>query len=158
VAGPRGAGHYPVPLALDWHLEVLGLIMSDFLYLDGQRDRGPVMALVYCDLGSVPADHHTLAMALQPRTGYVHSAYEFTGLDEAAASGEYLREQGYRRAWGLRQVAGDFRVHGDVIQRPGQTDHSGPRATRRAAVAVRQLMSMCSRTFVPRRPDRISTR
>ena len=87
--------------ALDWYLEVLGLIVSDFLYLDGQRDRGPAMAFIRCDLGSVPADHHTLAMALQPQNGYVHSAYELTDLDEVAASGEYLRERGYRHAWGL---------------------------------------------------------
>ena len=52
--------------ALDWYLDTLGLIVSDYLYLDGQRDRGPAMAFIRCDLGSVPADHHTLAMALQP--------------------------------------------------------------------------------------------
>ena len=93
--------------ALDWYLDTLGLIVSDFLYLDGQRDRGPVMAFIRCDLGSVPADHHTLAMLLQPRTEYVHSAYQLTDLDEVAASGEYLREHGYRHAWGLgRHIQG----------------------------------------------------
>ena len=93
--------------ALDWYLDTLGLIVCDFLYLDGQRDRGPAMAFIRCDLGSVPADHHTLAMALQPHTGYVHSAYELTDLDEVAASGEYLRERGYRHAWGLgRHIQG----------------------------------------------------
>ena len=93
--------------ALEWYLEVLGLIVSDFLYLDGQRDRGPAMAFIRCDLGAVPADHHTLAMALQPQTGYVHSAYQLTDLDEVAASGEYLRERGYRHAWGLgRHIQG----------------------------------------------------
>jgi catechol 2,3-dioxygenase-like lactoylglutathione lyase family enzyme len=93
--------------ALDWYLETLGLIVSDFLYLDGQRDRGPAMAFIRCDLGAVPSDHHTLAMALQPATGYVHSAYELTDLDEVAASGEYLREHGYRHAWGLgRHIQG----------------------------------------------------
>jgi catechol 2,3-dioxygenase-like lactoylglutathione lyase family enzyme len=93
--------------ALDWYLDTLGLIVSDFLYLDGQRDRGPAMAFIRCDLGSVPADHHTLAMALMPRTGYLHSAYEVTDLDEVAASGEYLREHGYRHAWGLgRHIQG----------------------------------------------------
>ena len=93
--------------ALEWYLGTLGLIVSDFLYLDGQRDRGPAMAFIRCDLGSVPADHHTLAMALMPQTGYVHSAYEVTDLDEVAASGEYLREQGYRHAWGLgRHIQG----------------------------------------------------
>ncbi len=93
--------------ALDWYLDTLGLIVSDFLYLDGQRDRGPAMAFIRCDLGSVPADHHTLAMLLQPRTGYVHSAYQLTDLDEVAASGQYLRERGYRHAWGLgRHIQG----------------------------------------------------
>ena len=94
-------------LALDWYLDTLGMIVSDFLYLDGQRDRGPAMAFIRCDQGSIPTDHHTLAMALQPRTGYVHSAYQLTDLDEVAASGEYLRERGYRHAWGLgRHIQG----------------------------------------------------
>ena len=93
--------------ALDWYLEVLGLIVSDFLYLDGQRGRGPAMAFIRCDLGSVPADHHTLAMALMPQTGYLHSAYQVADIDEVAASGEYLRERGYRHAWGLgRHIQG----------------------------------------------------
>ena len=93
--------------ALDWYLDTLGLIVSDFLYLDGQRDRGPAMAFIRCDRGSVPTDHHTLAMALQPRTGYVHSAYQLTDLDQVAVSGEYLRERGYRHAWGIgRHIQG----------------------------------------------------
>jgi catechol 2,3-dioxygenase-like lactoylglutathione lyase family enzyme len=93
--------------ALDWYLDTLGLIVSDFLYLDGQRDRGPAMAFIRCDLGSVPSDHHTLAMALMPQTGYLHSAYQVADIDEVAASGEYLRERGYRHAWGLgRHIQG----------------------------------------------------
>ena len=93
--------------ALDWYLDTLGLIVSDFLHLDGQRERGPVMAFIRCDQGSVPTDHHTLAMLLQPHTGYVHSAYELTDLDEVAASGEYLRDRGYRHAWGIgRHIQG----------------------------------------------------
>jgi catechol 2,3-dioxygenase-like lactoylglutathione lyase family enzyme len=93
--------------ALDWYLDMLGLIVSDFLYLDGQRDRGPAMAFIRCDQGNVPTDHHTLAMALMPRTGYVHSAYQLTDLDEVATSGEYLGERGYRHAWGIgRHIQG----------------------------------------------------
>ncbi|HEX6520071.1 MAG TPA: VOC family protein, partial [Streptosporangiaceae bacterium] len=93
--------------ALNWYLDTLGLIVSDFLYLDRQRERGPAMAFIRCDLGSTPADHHTLAMALQPHTGYLHSAYQLTDLDEVAASGQYLRERGYRHAWGLgRHIQG----------------------------------------------------
>ena len=93
--------------ALDWYLDTLGLIVSDFLYLTGQRERGPVMAFIRCDQGSVPTDHHTLAMLLGPHTGYVHSAYQLTDLDEVAASGAYLRERGYRHAWGIgRHIQG----------------------------------------------------
>jgi catechol 2,3-dioxygenase-like lactoylglutathione lyase family enzyme len=93
--------------ALDWYLDTLGLIVSDFLYLDGQRDRGPAMAFIRCDQGSVPTDHHTLAMLLAPHTGYVHSAYQLTDLDEVAASGQYLHEHGYRHAWGIgRHIQG----------------------------------------------------
>ena len=93
--------------ALDWYLDHLGLIVSDFLYLDGQRERGPAMAFIRCDRGSEPTDHHTLAMALQPQTGLLHSAYQVTDLDEVAASGEYLRDRGYRHAWGIgRHIQG----------------------------------------------------
>ena len=55
AAGPRGAGDDPrsaPPWTGTW--THLGLIVSDFLYLDGQRDRGPAMAFIRCDRGSEP--------------------------------------------------------------------------------------------------------
>jgi len=92
---------------LDWYLQHLGLIVSDFLYYDGQRARGPVMAFIRCDRGATPADHHTLALLLGPADRYVHSAYEVADLDALAAGGEYLREKGYRRSWGIgRHIQG----------------------------------------------------
>ncbi|ROO86814.1 glyoxalase/bleomycin resistance protein/dioxygenase superfamily protein [Actinocorallia herbida] len=92
---------------LDWFLEHLGLIVSDFLYLDGQRDRGPVMAFIRCDRGDEPADHHTLALLLSPAAGYVHSAYQVADLDALAAGGEHLKERGHRRSWGIgRHIQG----------------------------------------------------
>ncbi len=93
--------------ALDWYLDTLGMIVSDFHFLDGQRERGPVMAFIRCDQGSVTVDHHTVAMHLGPGTGYVHSAYQVTDLDAIAAGGEYLAERGYRRSWGIgRHILG----------------------------------------------------
>jgi len=93
--------------ALDWYLDFLGMIVSDFLFLPGQRDRGPTMAFLRCDQGGVAVDHHTVAMHLSPRTGYVHSAYQVTDLDALAAGGEYLAERGYRRSWGVgRHIQG----------------------------------------------------
>jgi catechol 2,3-dioxygenase-like lactoylglutathione lyase family enzyme len=92
---------------LDWYLEHLGLIVSDFMYHDGQRGRGPVMSFVRCDRGGTPADHHTLAMLLGPANRYVHSAYEVADLDALAAGGEYLRDAGYHRSWGIgRHIQG----------------------------------------------------
>ncbi|MFD4409100.1 VOC family protein [Streptomyces sp. NPDC058476] len=92
---------------LDWYLDTLGMIVSDFLFLDAQRGRGPTMAFIRCDQGSVAVDHHTLALHLGPGTGYVHSAYQVTDLDAIAAGGEYLAERGYKRSWGIgRHIQG----------------------------------------------------
>ncbi|MFE7931514.1 VOC family protein [Streptomyces sp. NPDC057456] len=93
--------------ALDWYLDTLGMIVSDFLFLDGQRDRGPTMAFIRCDQGDLAVDHHTLAIHLGPGNGYVHSAYQVTDLDSLAAGGEYLNERGYQRSWGIgRHIQG----------------------------------------------------
>jgi hypothetical protein len=92
---------------LNWYLDTLGMIVSDFLYYPGQRDRGPTMSFIRCDRGTVPADHHTLALALGPANRYVHSAYQVCDLDALAAGGEYLRERGYFRSWGIgRHIQG----------------------------------------------------
>lgn len=71
---------------LDWYLDTLGMIVSDFLYFPGQRDRGPTMSFIRCDRGTTPADHHTLALALGPANRYVHSAYQVCDLDALAAA------------------------------------------------------------------------
>ena len=93
--------------ALNWYLDTLGMIVSDFLFFPGQRERGPTMSFIRCDRGAEPADHHTLAMALGPANRYVHSAYQVSDLDALAAGGEYLRERGYFRSWGIgRHIQG----------------------------------------------------
>ena len=93
--------------ALDWYLDNLGMIVSDFLFFPGQRERGPAMSFIRCDRGSMPADHHTLAMALGPANRYVHSAYQVSDLDALAAGGEYLTERGFFRSWGIgRHIQG----------------------------------------------------
>jgi catechol 2,3-dioxygenase-like lactoylglutathione lyase family enzyme len=92
--------------SLNWYLQHLGLIVSDFLHYPGQRERGPVMSFIRCDRGATPTDHHTLAMTLGP-TRYVHSAYQVADLDALAAGGEYLREHGYQHSWGIgRHIQG----------------------------------------------------
>ena len=92
---------------LNWYLQHLGLIVSDFKYYQGQREQGPTMSFIRCDQGSTPTDHHTLAMTLGPRNRYVHSAFQVADLDALAAGGEYLREHGFHRSWGIgRHIEG----------------------------------------------------
>ncbi|OBG24655.1 VOC family protein [Mycobacterium sp. 852002-51057_SCH5723018] len=93
--------------ALNWYLDNLGMIVSDFMFFPGQRERGPTMSFIRCDRGATPSDHHTLAMALGPANRYVHSAYQVSDLDALAAGGEYLTERGYSRSWGIgRHIQG----------------------------------------------------
>ncbi|MBX9641176.1 MAG: VOC family protein [Mycobacteriaceae bacterium] len=93
--------------SLNWYLDNLGMIVSDFQYFPGQRERGPTMSFIRCDRGSMPADHHTLALALGPANRYLHSAYQVSDLDALAAGGEYLRDRGYVRSWGIgRHIQG----------------------------------------------------
>ncbi len=93
--------------ALNFYLDNLGMIVSDFLFYPNQRARGPAMSFIRCDRGSTPADHHTLALALGPAGRYVHSAYQVSDLDALAAGGEYLTDQGYFRSWGIgRHIQG----------------------------------------------------
>ncbi|WP_028935713.1 VOC family protein [Pseudonocardia spinosispora] len=92
---------------LNWYLEHFGLIVSDFQYYEGQRERGPTMSFVRCDRGATPADHHTLAMALGPADRYLHSAYQVADLDALAAGGRHLGDEGYHHSWGVgRHVEG----------------------------------------------------
>jgi hypothetical protein len=92
---------------LNWCLDNLGMIVSDFLYYPGQRDRGPVMSFIRCDRGQTPADHHTLGLALGPSNRYIHSAYQVSDIDGMAAGGRYLAELGYHRSWGIgRHILG----------------------------------------------------
>ncbi|TQC44911.1 2,3-dihydroxybiphenyl 1,2-dioxygenase [Rhodococcus sp. WS4] len=92
---------------LNWYLQHLGMIVSDFQYYAGQRQRGPVMSFIRCDRGDALADHHTVALTLGPSHRYVHSAYQVCDLDTLAAGGEYLRERGYHRSWGIgRHIQG----------------------------------------------------
>ncbi|HEV7579127.1 MAG TPA: VOC family protein [Mycobacterium sp.] len=92
---------------LNWYLDNLGMVVSDFLFFSGQRERGPTMSFIRCDRGSTATDHHTLAVALGPANRYVHSAYQVSDLDALAVGGEYLRERGYSRSWGIgRHIQG----------------------------------------------------
>ena len=93
--------------ALNWYLDHLGMIVSDFLYYPGRRDRGPIMSFIRCDRGQSPADHHTLGLALGPSNRYIHSAYQVSDIDAMATGSRHLAELGYHRSWGIgRHILG----------------------------------------------------
>ena len=109
AARSRGAADHPVSCeALDWYLEHLGLIVSDFLYYPGQRERGPVMSFIRCDRGATPTDHHTLAMAL--RTGQPLRALRVPGRRPRCAGrrrGVPARAAATSTSWGIgRHIQG----------------------------------------------------
>jgi catechol 2,3-dioxygenase-like lactoylglutathione lyase family enzyme len=92
---------------LDWYMDNLGLIVSDYLYFPDQQDRGATMAFLRCDRGTTPTDHHTLALVLGPANHYVHSAFQVADLDALAAGSEFLHARGYRHSWGIgRHIQG----------------------------------------------------
>jgi catechol 2,3-dioxygenase-like lactoylglutathione lyase family enzyme len=93
--------------SLNWYLDHLGMVVSDFLYYPGRRDRGPVMSFIRCDRGLTAADHHTVAIALGPSNRYIHSAYQVSDIDAMGAGARYLADLGYHRSWGIgRHILG----------------------------------------------------
>ena len=105
---------------LNWYLEHLGLIVSDFKYYEGQRERGPTMSFIRCDRGTTPTDHHTLAMMLGPSNRYVHSAYQ-VGRPRRAGRG-----RGVPPRAGLPPLLGDRPAHRGqpdlrLLARPGRS-------------------------------------
>jgi catechol 2,3-dioxygenase-like lactoylglutathione lyase family enzyme len=92
----------PAALVL-WLIRTLGMIVSDFQVLDGR----PVVSFLRCDRGSTPSDHHTLAVAVGPREGLGHVAFEVADVDEIGRGAAWLRALGHRHAWGIgRHVLG----------------------------------------------------
>jgi len=92
---------------LSWLLRSFGLIVSDYQVLPSAPDAGPVIAFLRCDLGTTPSDHHTVALGAGFVDAFEHAAFEVQDLDAVAMGGEYLRRQGWTRAWGVgRHILG----------------------------------------------------
>ena len=81
-----------------WYMRVLGVIPTDVQYLP---DGSPNLAFCRLDLGSQPADHHTLVIVGGIEDKYEHSAYEVIDLDAIGQGQQVLRAQGHRHMWGI---------------------------------------------------------
>ena len=82
----------------EWYLRVLGLIPTDVQYL---ADGSPSLAFCRLDLGSQPADHHTLVIVGGIEDKVEHSAYEVLDLDALGQGQQVLRAGGHRHMWGI---------------------------------------------------------
>lgn len=87
-----------------WYTEHFGLIPSDVQLLP---DGSPAVTFFRLDLGDMPADHHTLAVAQGFAPLYSHSAFEVVDADAVGMGQRVLRERGWRHAWGIgRHILG----------------------------------------------------
>jgi catechol 2,3-dioxygenase-like lactoylglutathione lyase family enzyme len=108
-AGVARLGHVVMqttdfPAMAAWYMRHLGLIPTDVQYL---ADGSPNLCFFRLDLGSCPADHHTLVLAGGLEEKYEHSAYEVVDLDALGQGHNVLRAAGHRHMWGIgRHVLG----------------------------------------------------
>jgi catechol 2,3-dioxygenase-like lactoylglutathione lyase family enzyme len=95
------------PRMLAFYQEVLGFAPSDTYWAD--QPEHTVAAFMHCDLGAQWTDHHTVALigSHEGRNRFEHSAFEVLDLDDVMQGGEWLRQRGHRRSWGVgRHIQG----------------------------------------------------
>jgi hypothetical protein len=87
-----------------WYSHHFGLLPSDVQILP---DGSPAVAFMRLDRGGLASDHHTLAVVQGFRADLGHCAYEVVDTDAVAMGQRFLRERGWRHAWGMgRHVLG----------------------------------------------------
>lgn len=83
---------------LQWYIETFGMITTDTQSLE---DGTPAVSFIRCDLGSKPADHHTIVLVQNLIDGFSHCAFETIDLDDIAMGQEFLMSKGHTHAWGV---------------------------------------------------------
>jgi catechol 2,3-dioxygenase-like lactoylglutathione lyase family enzyme len=105
-------GHVAL-LVADFHAcfsfysDMLGFKPSD-TYWAGVEDN-KIAAFMHFGLGDEWTDHHTLALitAQDGKSRFDHSAFEVVDLDDVVHGGQWLKDKGYKHAWGVgRHVQG----------------------------------------------------
>lgn len=82
-----------------WYREVLGMIASDQVEIEGNT---PIGAFMRVNKGDTPTDHHTLAMVAGPNgAGFGHAAFEVDGFDDLMKGHSFMKERHYVHAWGI---------------------------------------------------------
>lgn len=87
-----------------WYTKTLGLIPSDTQVLPSGD---PIVTFFRMDLADTPTDHHTIAIAHTFQAAFSHAAFETLDIDAIGAGQQWLRDRGWRHAWGIgRHVLG----------------------------------------------------
>ncbi len=92
--------------SIEWFQDTLGMIASDFQFLP--EESLPSAAFLRCDQGSTPTDHHTIALAIAPKLGHEHTAFELDSMEDIAISKDWLeKRKSYQHSWGMgRHILG----------------------------------------------------
>lgn len=92
--------------SLQWYINTLGLLPSDFV-VDEQETSPPRAAFLRLDRGETWTDHHTVAL-FQSATDHVHHAsFEVQDFDAQFHGNAWLATRGWSPVWGVgRHVLG----------------------------------------------------
>ncbi|TFE36519.1 glyoxalase [Paraburkholderia dipogonis] len=87
-----------------WYTRHFGFIPSDIQVLP---DGSPAVVFMRLNLGSTPADHHTLALVQGFAPLFSHCAFELVDADAVGVGQRVLRDRGWTHAWGIgRHILG----------------------------------------------------
>jgi catechol 2,3-dioxygenase-like lactoylglutathione lyase family enzyme len=90
-----------------FYSDLLGFKPSDTYWAGVEANK--IAAFMHCGLGDEWTDHHTVALitAQNGKSSFDHAAFEVVDLDDVALGGRWLRDKGYKHAWGIgRHVQG----------------------------------------------------
>ena len=84
-----------------WFQDTLGMLVTDRLHVPGDQ-AATLGNFLRCDRGDRPADHHTIFALHTPGDINVHHAsFEVQDPDAVHIGHEWLKEKGYKPAWGV---------------------------------------------------------
>ena len=86
---------------LTWVRHHLGLIGTDEVYVEGDKDK-LIASFNRIDAGDKLVDHHVFLYVQNEKAGLNHVSFEVPDFDDVAIGHEYLRDIGkYEHVWGL---------------------------------------------------------
>jgi catechol 2,3-dioxygenase-like lactoylglutathione lyase family enzyme len=89
-----------VAKSLAFYCDLLGMRVADTYYLGAEDNL--VTAFLRCGLGSHFTDHHTIALAQLPKSGFDHASFEVLDWDDLMMGHHHLGGTGrYKHSWGV---------------------------------------------------------